>query len=214
LPKPGLIYFIVVCTSQSAPFYALIFIFGLLFAFKHQFLKKEIRMKKICLTLITVLALTMGSTLVLAQDDPGKGLYLPGDITLAQVQIAIDAAVAKAKEQGTLMDIAVVDAGGNLKGFARMDGAFLASIDISIKKAKSARGLNMSTGTLHDAAVPGQELYGIEVTNDGMVIFGGGELIKNKEGTIIGAIGVSGSSVANDTEVSQAGAKAVLDSFK
>jgi uncharacterized protein GlcG (DUF336 family) len=171
-------------------------------------------MKKISVTLITLLVLTLGASLAFAQDDPGKGLYLPGDITLAQAQIAIDAALAKAKEQGTLMDIAIVDAGGNLKAFNRMNGAFLASIDISIKKAKSARSLNMSTGTLHDAAVPGQELYGIEVTNDGMVIFGGGELIKDKEGTIIGAIGVSGSSVANDTEVSQAGAKAVLDSFK
>jgi uncharacterized protein GlcG (DUF336 family) len=171
-------------------------------------------MKKICLSLIAILALCFGASLALAQDDPGKGLYLPGDITLAQAQIAIDAALAKAKEQGTLMDIAIVDAGGNLKAFNRMDGAFLASIDISIKKAKSARSLNMSTGTLHDLAVPGQELYGIEVTNDAMVIFGGGELILDKAGTIIGAIGVSGSSVANDTEVAQAGAKAVLDSIK
>jgi uncharacterized protein GlcG (DUF336 family) len=163
---------------------------------------------------MAVLVLTLSASLAMAQDDPGKGLYLPGDITIAQAQIAIDAALAKAKEQGTLMDIAIVDAGGNLKAFNRMDGAFLASIDISIKKAKSARSLNMSTGTLHDLSVPGQELYGIEVTNDGMVIFGGGELIKDKAGTIIGAIGVSGSSVANDTEVAQAGAKAVLDSIK
>jgi uncharacterized protein GlcG (DUF336 family) len=176
--------------------------------------KGDRKMKKICLSLIALMVLTFGTSMAMAQDDPGAGLYLPGDLTLAQAQIAIDAALAKAKEQGTLMDIAVVDAGGNLKAFVRMDGAFLASIDISIKKAKSARGLNMSTGTLHDLAVQGQELYGIEVTNDGMVIFGGGELIKNKEGTIIGAIGVSGSSVANDTEVSQAGAKAVLDSLK
>jgi uncharacterized protein GlcG (DUF336 family) len=91
-----------------------------------------------------------------------------------------------------------------------MNGAFLASIDISIKKAKTARGLNMPTSQLHDASVPGAELYGIEVTNDGMVIFGGGELLKNKSGVIIGAIGVSGSSVANDMAVSQAGAAAVL----
>jgi uncharacterized protein GlcG (DUF336 family) len=171
-------------------------------------------MKRICISLVAFLALILGSSLAMAQDDPGKGLYLPGDITLEQAQIAINAGLAKAKEQGTLMDIAIVDAGGNLKAFVRMDGAFLASIDISTKKAKSARSLNMSTGTLHDLSVPGQELYGIEVTNDGMVIFGGGELIKDKDGTIIGAIGVSGSSVANDTEVAQAGAKAVLDSFK
>jgi uncharacterized protein GlcG (DUF336 family) len=170
-------------------------------------------MKRI-LCAIAAIAILAVAPLALAQDDPGKGLYLPGDITIEQAQIAIDAGLAKAKEQGTLMDIAIVDAGGNLKAFARMNGAFLASIDISIKKAKSARGLNMPTSTLHDASVPGQELYGIEVTNDGMVIFGGGELIKNKEGTIIGAIGVSGSSVANDMGVAQAGAAAVLASFQ
>ncbi|MDR1110793.1 MAG: heme-binding protein [Deltaproteobacteria bacterium] len=169
-------------------------------------------MKNICLALLA--ALVLSASVAAAQDAPGKGLFLPGDITLEQARIAIDAGLAKAREQGTLMDIAIVDAGGNLKAFSRMDGAFLASIDISVKKAKSARGLNMSTGTLHDAAVPGQELYGIEVTNDGMVIFGGGELIKDKDGTIIGAIGVSGSSVANDTEVAQAGAAAVLASFE
>jgi uncharacterized protein GlcG (DUF336 family) len=171
-------------------------------------------MRKFLISLVCVFAFVCFTSMAIAKNDPGKGLYLPGDITLEQAQIAINAGLAKAKEQGTLMDIAIVDAGGNLKAFSRMDGAFLASIDISIKKAKSARGLNMSTGTLHDAAVPGQELYGIEVTNNGMVIFGGGELIKNKEGTIIGAIGVSGSSVANDTEVARAGATAVLATFK
>jgi uncharacterized protein GlcG (DUF336 family) len=142
--------------------------------------------------------------------DPGYGLYLPGDVTIELAQIATVAALKKAQEQGTLMNIAIVDAGGNLKAFSRMDGAFLGSIDISIKKAKTARSLNMPTSQLHDASVPGAELYGIEVTNDGMVIFGGGELLKNKDGIIIGAIGVSGSSVANDMGVAQAGAAAVL----
>jgi uncharacterized protein GlcG (DUF336 family) len=170
-------------------------------------------MRKIAYCIAVLAMMAMTAPLAMAQD-PGAGLYLPGDITIAQAQIAIDAALAKAKEQGTLMDIAIVDAGGNLKAFNRMDGAFLASIDISIKKAKTARSLNMPTSTLHDASVPGQELYGIEVTNGGMVIFGGGELIKDKNGTIIGAIGVSGSSVANDMAVAQAGAAAVLASFK
>jgi uncharacterized protein GlcG (DUF336 family) len=145
-----------------------------------------------------------------AKDSPGYGLYLPGDVTIELAQIAINAAIKKAEEQGTLMNIAIVDAGGNLKAFARMNGAFLASVDISIKKAKTARGLNMPTSQLHDASIPGAELYGIEVTNNGMVIFGGGELLKNKDGVIIGAIGVSGSSVANDMAVAQAGAAAVL----
>jgi uncharacterized protein GlcG (DUF336 family) len=88
-----------------------------------------------------------------SRDDPGKGLYLPGDVTIDLAQIAIAGAIKKAEEQGTLMNIAIVDAGGNLKAFARMNGAFLASVDISIKKAKTARGLNMPTSQLHDASI-------------------------------------------------------------
>ena len=133
-------------------------------------------------------------------------LALPGDLTLAQAQKVVAAAEAKAQQQGTLMNIAVIDAGGNLKAFARMDGAFLGSIDISLKKAKTARDFNMSSKELGDLAQPGKPLYGIEVTNGGLAIFGGGELIRDKSGTIIGAIGVSGSSVEDDMAVSQAGA--------
>jgi len=133
-------------------------------------------------------------------------LQLAGDITTEQAQKIIEVAKAKAKQTDTLMNIAVVDAGGNLKAFARMDGAFLGSIDISIRKAKTARLFNMSSKELGALAQVGQPLYGIEVTNNGLAIFGGGELIKDKSGAIIGAIGVSGSSVENDMAVAQAGA--------
>lgn len=145
-----------------------------------------------------------------AEQDASK-LYLPGDITQTQANQVIDAAVKKALASNLLMNIAIVDAGGNLKAFVRMDGAFLASIDIAIKKAKTARSLNMSTYELGKLAQPGQPLYGIEVTNNGMTIFGGGELIKNKDGLIIGAIGVSGGSVEEDMSVAQAGAAALLN---
>jgi uncharacterized protein GlcG (DUF336 family) len=143
-----------------------------------------------------------------AAPDTSK-LQLAADITLATALKAIAGAKAEALRQGTLMNIAIVDAGGNLKAFERMDGAFLGSIDISIKKAKTARLFNMPTKTLGDASQPGGELYGIEVTNGGLVVFGGGELLKNADGVIIGAIGVSGSSVANDMGVAQAGAAAI-----
>ncbi len=132
-----------------------------------------------------------------------------GDVTLEQAQRIVEGAKTKAKEQGTLMDIAVVDAGGNLKAFVRMDGAFLGSVDISIKKARTARLFNMSSKELGDLAQPGKSLYGIEVTNDGLVIFGGGELLKDKAGNIIGAVGVSGSSVENDMAVAKAGVAAL-----
>ncbi|WP_415914837.1 GlcG/HbpS family heme-binding protein [Rhodopseudomonas palustris] len=127
-------------------------------------------------------------------------------MTLAQAEKVIAVAKAAAVKQGTLMNIAVVDAGGNLKAFARMDGAFLGSIDVSIKKAKTARMFNMSSKEFGDLAQPGEPLYGIEVTNGGLAVFGGGQLIRDKSGTIIDAIGVSGSSVEDDMATAEAGA--------
>ncbi len=109
------------------------------------------------------------------------------------------------------MDIAVVDAGANLKAFVRMDEAFLGSIDISIKKAKTARLFNMTTGQLGELSKPGASLYHIEFSNDGLITFAGGLPLKNKAGQIIGGIGVSGSSVENDEAVALAGAQALLD---
>lgn len=133
---------------------------------------------------------------------------LPTDITMEQAQQVLDAALVKAKAQGVPMNIAIVDAGGNLKAFLRMDGAFLGSIDVATKKAKTARLFNMPTATLAKEAQPNKSLYGIEVTNDGLCIFGGGELII-KDNVIIGAIGVSGGSVDEDMNVAKAGAKAI-----
>lgn len=132
------------------------------------------------------------------------------DITLDQALAVVAAARAKAEQQGTLMDIAIVDAGANLKAFIRMDDAFLGSIDISIKKAKTARLFNMTTGELGALAQPGKPLYNIEFSNGGLITFPGGIPLKNSKGVIIGAIGVSGSSVENDHEVAQAGAAALL----
>lgn len=132
------------------------------------------------------------------------------DITLEQALAVVSAAQAKAEKQGTLMDIAVVDAGANLKAFVRMDGAFLGSIDISIKKAKTARFFNMPTGELGKLAQPGKPLFNIEFSNGGLITFPGGLPLKDKNGNIIGAIGVSGSSVEDDNEVALAGAAALI----
>lgn len=119
-------------------------------------------------------------------------LQLPGDITLEQARTVVEGALEFAKKQGVPMNITVVDAGGNLKAFYRMDGAFLGSIDISQKKAVTARRFNMSSAELGALAQPGKELFGIEATNGGLAIFGGGELLRDRNGVIIGAIGVSG----------------------
>lgn len=130
------------------------------------------------------------------------------DITLQQAQDAVAAAMAKATEIDTRMDLAVVDAGGNLKAFARMDGAWLGSIDISMKKARTARYFDMNTGDIGGLSQPGGPLYQIEVSNGGLITFPGGVPIKNADGEIIGAIGVSGSTVENDHTVADAGAAA------
>ena len=131
------------------------------------------------------------------------------DISLDQAHVALEAAMKKAMETKTKMDIAVVDAGGNLKAFARMDGAWLGSIDISIKKAKTARYFDMPTGEIGKLSQPGGPLYQIEVSNGGLITFPGGVPIKAGDGTVIGAIGVSGSTVENDHAVASAGASAV-----
>jgi uncharacterized protein GlcG (DUF336 family) len=131
------------------------------------------------------------------------------DITLEHAQKVVAAAQAKAAEIGTKMNIAVVDAGANLKAFARMDGAWLGSIDISVKKAKTARFFDMPTGEIGKLSQPGGSLYNIEHSNRGLITFPGGIPLKNAEGEIIGAIGVSGSTVENDHTVAEAGAAAL-----
>lgn len=122
----------------------------------------------------------------------------------------LKAAVGKAREIDTKMDIAVVDAGANLKAFFRMEGAWLGSIDIAIKKAKTARYFDMPTGEIGKLSQPGGPLYNIEHSNGGLISFPGGVPLKDKDGAIVGAIGVSGSSVENDHAVAMAGAETLL----
>ena len=130
-------------------------------------------------------------------------------ITLELAQTAIQAAHEKALEIGVKMNIAVVDAGANLVAFARMDDAWLGSLDISIKKAKTARFFDMPTGVIGSISQPGGSLYNIEHSNGGLITFPGGIPIKDGSGTVIGAIGVSGSLVENDHAVAEAGVSAV-----
>jgi len=131
------------------------------------------------------------------------------DITLRQATAVVRAAQKKAEEMGVKMDIAVVDAGANLKAFVRMDEAWLGSIDISIKKAKTARFFNMPTGEIGKLSQPGGSLYNIEHSNGGLITFPGGIPLKNKRGEIIGGIGVSGSTVEDDHAVAEAGTEAL-----
>lgn len=131
------------------------------------------------------------------------------NIKLEQAEKIIAAAKEKATSIDTKMNIAIVDAGANLVAFARMDGAWLGSVDISIKKAKTARFFDMNSGAIGELSQPGGSLYNIEHSNQGLITFPGGIPLKNKEGEIIGAIGVSGSSVENDHAVASAGAESL-----
>lgn len=131
-------------------------------------------------------------------------------ITLEQAEKAMQAAKEKAKELNLKMNIALVDAGANLIVFARMDGAWLGSIDIAIRKARTARFFDMPTGDLGQASQPGGSLYNIEHSNGGLITFPGGIPIKDSTGEVIGAIGVSGSTVENDHAVAEAGLTAIL----
>ncbi|WP_108805629.1 heme-binding protein [Aquimarina sp. Aq107] len=131
------------------------------------------------------------------------------NITLDQAEKIITAAKAKSIALNTKMNISVVDAGANLVAFARMDGAWLGSLDISLKKAKTARFFDMNTGVIGELSQPGSPLYNIEHSNGGLITFPGGVPIKNEKDEIIGAIGVSGSSVENDHAVAEAGATAL-----
>ena len=130
-------------------------------------------------------------------------------VTIAHAEAAIEAARKKAIELKTQMCIAVVDSGANLKAFYRMDDAWVGSIDISIKKAKTAVFFGMPTGAIGKLSQPGGSLFGIEHSNEGLITFPGGLPIVDEQNVLVGAIGVSGSSVENDHAVAQAGGSAV-----
>ncbi len=130
-------------------------------------------------------------------------------VTMEQAQKAIEAARKRAVKIDTQMCIAVVDSGANLKAFLRMDDAWVGSIDIAIKKAKTAVFFMMPTGAIGQLSQPGKSLYGIEHSNEGLITFPGGLPIVDEEGVLIGGIGVSGSSVENDHAVAEAGVKVV-----
>lgn len=130
-------------------------------------------------------------------------------LTLADARIIISAAEAKVSEVGQPMNIAVVDAGGNLISHVRMDGAWLGGIDISINKAFTARAFNIQTKDLGDNSQPNQQFYGIQASNNGRIVIFAGGIPLTRNGEVIGAIGVSGGSGEQDQAVAQAGAKAL-----
>ena len=130
-------------------------------------------------------------------------------ITLDDARRVISAAEKKAREISQPMNIAVVDGGGNLVSHVRMDGAWLGSIDISINKAFTARAFDISTAELAQNSQPGQQFFGIHVSNDERVMIFAGGVPLRRDGSIIGAIGVSGGNGNQDEAVALAGVSAI-----
>jgi uncharacterized protein GlcG (DUF336 family) len=129
-------------------------------------------------------------------------------VTLEDARRIIAAAEKKAQELGQPMNIAVADAGGNLVSHVRMDGAWLGSVDISIKKAYTSRAFDISTKDLAKQSQSGGQFFGIHASNDGKVMIFAGGIPLAKDGAVVGAVGVSGGTGEQDHAVAEAGASA------
>jgi uncharacterized protein GlcG (DUF336 family) len=126
------------------------------------------------------------------------------DLTSAHAQSVIAGAQAKARDMGLRVVIAVIDAGTHLKALERMDGAVLGSLDIAIRKAKTAALFEADSEAVWEYCKPGAPAHALELTNSGLAPFGGGMPLRARDGRLIGALGVSGGAVSQDIEVAQA----------
>jgi uncharacterized protein GlcG (DUF336 family) len=130
-------------------------------------------------------------------------------VSLADAKRVIAAGETQATEIGQPMNIAVVDAGGNLVAHVRMDGAWLGSVDIAINKAYTARAFDLPTADLAEQAQPGQQFYGIAASNDNRIMIFAGGIPLQRDGRIVGAVGVSGGEGEQDQAVAEAAAAAL-----
>lgn len=140
---------------------------------------------------------------------PGASGVAAAALTLEDARRVVAAAEAEARRIEQPMDIAVVDGGGHLKEFSRMDGGFIGSIDISINKAFTSVAFEAQTRDIGEMAQVGQPLYGINTTNGGRVVIFGGGIPLVRGGAVIGAVGVSTGTVEQDQQVAEAGAAAL-----
>lgn len=122
----------------------------------------------------------------------------------------MDAAITKAKEMGIPVSIAIVDTGGHLLSLARLDAAY-GVIDFAVKKARTAVMFGVDSDVMGNiVAGSGVHGYGMINSNGGLLTIAGGIIIKNKEGNIIGAIGVSGGAPDQDKEIACTGANILV----
>ena len=133
------------------------------------------------------------------------------ELKLESVKKIIEGAEKEAADIGVQMVISVVDAGGNLIATHRMDDAWIASLDVAQNKAWTSVALKMPTSNLEEAASPNNELYGLNTTNQGRIVVFGCGIPLEKDGKVVGAVGVSGGAVAQDVQVAEAAVKVFED---
>lgn len=135
-----------------------------------------------------------------------REIRAPQEMTLEAALLLADKVKEKAKEMGVNAVVAISSKAGNPVLVECMDDSYIASYDIAVQKAFTVVSLKMSTSTLKPLAQPGGSLYGIQFTNGGkIVIFGGGEPLTNANGEIVGGLGVSGGSEAQDSALAAYG---------
>jgi uncharacterized protein GlcG (DUF336 family) len=134
-------------------------------------------------------------------------------IACSEADSILQAARSKAEEIGIAVSVVVMDAGGNLKALSRMDGAWLGSVDVAIKKAKTSVLFEMETQAVWEFCHPDGPAHGIEFTNGGLITFAGGIPLKTPAGQLLGAVGVSGGMVDQDDSVARAGLAVLAASF-
>lgn len=126
----------------------------------------------------------------------------------SQANAALAAGVIRAAELGIAVNIAVLDAGAHLKAFTRMDGAVLGAIDVAQGKARTAALFGLTSEAVWDYCKPGAPAPGLERSNGGLMPFPGGVPLAVGS-DLIGAVGVSGGSPAQDADIARAAAAAV-----
>ena len=129
-------------------------------------------------------------------------------ITTIEAQAVINGALSKANSISVAISVAILDAGGHLNAFLRMDDAVLGSIDVAIRKARTAVLFQVSSEMVWEYCKPGAPAPGLELSNNGLAPFAGGIPLRNSKGLLTGALGISGGSVEQDFEVAKAAAAA------
>lgn len=129
-------------------------------------------------------------------------------LTVEVARRIVAAAEARASAMGVPVNVAVLDAAAHLKAFSRMDGAVLGSIDVAMRKARTAALFETTSEAVWEYCRPGAPAHALELTNGGLAPFAGGLPVRDAAGRLLGAIGVSGGAVPQDLEIAEAGAAA------